>query len=204
MENEDHYYAEGYGLEDDPYVMENGVLINAFNIQDIAILNRIEARLSSIAIDKILSEEPPSVFDVSYHQYLHHQIFKEVYPWAGQFRKVDIGKGDSLFLKHQEIEVRLNQLFDRLAERSFLMGVDHEEFSTELGESLVELNHIHPFREGNGRTQRLLVSKLAQHAGFQMNWQSISSEAMKRACIEGVGGNTRKMVRLILLNTQSH
>ncbi len=202
MEYESHYYAEGYSPENDPYVMENGVLKNHLGITDTALLNQYEQRLSNFHIVKILVEWPSQGFDVEYLKSLHRTIFGEVYPWAGQFRKVDIGKGDTLFLSHTQIEHETQRLFNDLANENFLYGSTPEIFSHKIGEYLIRLNQIHPFREGNGRTQRVLVSKIAQHAGMRMDWSSISNEAMKRACIEGVNGNTRNMVRLILLNSK--
>lgn len=202
MECESHYYAEGYSPENDPYVMENGVLKNHLGITDTALLNQYEQRLSNFHIVKILVEWPSQGFDVEYFKSLHRTIFGEVYPWAGEFRKVDIGKGDTLFLPHTQIEHETQHLFNDLADENFLYGSTHEIFSHKMGEYLIRLNQIHPFREGNGRTQRVLVSKIAQHAGMRMDWSSISNEAMKRACIEGVNGNIRNMVRLILLNSK--
>lgn len=202
MEYESHYYAEGYSPENDPYVMDNGVLKNHLGITDTALLNQYEQRLSNFHIVKILVEWPSQGFDVAYLKSLHRTIFGEVYPWAGEFRKVDIGKGDTLFLPHTQIEHEAQRLFNDLADENFLYGSTHEIFSRKMGEYLIRLNHIHPFREGNGRTQRVLVSKIAQHAGMRMDWSSISNEAMKRACIEGVNGNIRNMVRLILLNSK--
>lgn len=201
MEYESHYYAEGYSPENDPYVMENGVLINKLGLTDTQMLNEIEADIAGVEVSKILLSAPPPVFNLDYHRQLHYQIFQLVYPWAGELRKVDIGKGDTLFLNHSQIEQASQQLFADLAADNLLQGLSHEVFSQKVGEYLVRLNHIHPFREGNGRTQRLLVSKLAQNAGILMDWSAVSNEAMKRACIEGINGNTRQMVRLILLNS---
>ena len=202
MEYESHYYAAGYGPDNDPYVMENGVLINKLGLTDTQTLNVIELRIASLEVDRILKEPLPSSFDLAYHRHLHFQIFHQVYPWAGELRKVDIGKGETLFLPHTQIETEATRLFSDLASDGFLKDFSHEDFCQKAGEYLVRLNHIHPFREGNGRSQRLLISRLAQHAGIQMDWSAVSNESMKRACIEGVMGNIRQMVRLILLNSK--
>ena len=69
-----------------------------------------------------------------------------------------------------------------------------------MGNFLVQLNFFHPFREGNGRVQRLLVTQIATNAGLELDWQAVGNEAMKQACIAGIQGVTRHMVRLILLN----
>jgi cell filamentation protein len=69
-----------------------------------------------------------------------------------------------------------------------------------MGKFLVQLNFVHPFREGNGRVQRLLVTQIATNAGLSLDWQPIGNEAMKQACIAGIQGESRSMERLIWLN----
>lgn len=202
MEKDDHYYVEGYSAEIDPYAQENGVLKNHFGITDSASLNEVEADIAGVQIQKILKEPAPQVFTAAHLCALHEQVFSEVYPWAGHYRQVDIAKGDTHFLKHQDIPAELNVLFADLAKANFLQGATPQVFSEAMGAFLVRLNFVHPFREGNGRVQRLLVTQIATNAGRTLDWQPVGNEAMKQACIAGIQGATRQMVRLILLNTK--
>lgn len=202
MESDNHHYAEGYSPENDPYVMENGVLINKLGLSDTQTLNLIELRITSLEIERLLSASAPATFNAQYLRDLHYHIFHKVYPWAGELRKVDIGKGDTQFLTHSKIESELNMLFAELANNQFLTGASLEDFSQKVGDYLVRLNFIHPFREGNGRTQRLLISRIAQNAGITLDWRAVSNDAMRKACIDGINGNVRNMVRLILLNSK--
>lgn len=201
MESNEHYYAPGYGTESDPYSMPNGVLINNLGITETRELNEIEQDLSALALKELAQEALPEIFDFAHLRYLHKRIFERVYPWAGELRTVDIGKGDTLFLRHQDIEKKAQKLFAKIQAED-LQTVSLEAFSQTVGEFFVALNHIHPFREGNGRTQRLFASQLAAANGKTLNWESVGDEAMRRACIEGATGNVRQMVRLILLNTK--
>ena len=200
MEKDDHYYVEGYSAELDPYAQENGVLNNNFGISDSASLNEVEADIAGVQIQEILKQPAPKSFTTSHLCSLHRQVFSEVYPWAGQYRQVDIAKGDTHFLKHQDIPVKLDALFLELANADFLQDATPREFSEFMGNFLVQLNFFHPFREGNGRVQRLLVTQIATNAGLELDWQAVGNEAMKQACIAGIQGVTRHMVRLILLN----
>lgn len=198
---EPHYYASGYGVENDPYAQENGVLINLLGLTSTRELTEIEADLAGVEIARLLSEPLPPVFDTSHLQALHRGIFHRVYPWAGEFRKVDIGKGDTLFLAHTEVPAALDALLAQVG-AVFVPGMPVATFSELAASLLVRLNFIHPFREGNGRTQRLFLTQLARFVGLSLDWSSVGTEAMRRACIEGVIGETRSMVRLILLNTK--
>lgn len=200
MEQDDHYYVEGYSAESDPYALENGVLKNNFGITESADLNEVEADIAAIQIQGLLQQPPPNTFIPAHLCALHKQVFSEVYPWAGKLREVDIAKGDTYFLTHQEIASNLVELFSQLSDVNFLKGSSPEEFSDFIGPFLVRLNYVHPFREGNGRVQRLLISQIAKNAGLELDWQSVGNDAMKQACIAGIQGVTRQMVRLILLN----
>lgn len=186
----------------DPYIMDNGVLKNRFEIKDTQTLNKIEAAITEISTEEILTRKIPNKFDTNYLKYLHRTLFSEVYDWAGEFRTIGIAKGGTFFLDPEQIENELDTLFLELSRQKKNLINNTELFSQCVGEMFIKLNYIHPFREGNGRTQRLFVSKLAQYADIEINWQTISDEAMKAACIEGIEGNTRKMVRLILLNSK--
>jgi cell filamentation protein len=201
MESHEHYYAEGYGAESDPYAMPNGVLINNLGITETRELNEIEQDLSALSLKELAQEALPETFNFAHLRHLHKRIFDRVYPWAGELRTVDIGKGDTLFIRHQDIEKEAQKLFAKIQAED-LQNVSLEVFSQTVGEFFIALNHIHPFREGNGRTQRLFASQLAAANGKTLNWESVGDEAMRRACIEGAMGNIRQMVRLILLNTK--
>ena len=200
MQDDDHYYVEGYNAELDPYALENGVLKNNFGITDSASLNEVEADIAGVQIQKILNEPAPKSFTALHLCALHEQVFSEVYPWAGHYRQVDIAKGDTHFLRHQDIAAKLDTLFSGLAKEGFLQGANPQTFGEFMGEFLVQLNFVHPFREGNGRVQRLLVTQIATNAGLSLDWQPIGNEAMKQACIAGIQGETRPMARLIWLN----
>lgn len=200
IDQDEHYYTEGYDESVDPYVMDNGVLINLLGLSDTQSLNEIEADLSQLQIQQILLAPSPSSFDAAYLCGLHRYIFSLIYPWAGEFRHVGIGKGDTIFLAPHYIPLALDQLFADLAINQSSLQGDPARFSEYVGHLLVQLNYIHPFREGNGRTQRLFISKLAQFSHLDLGWQAVSNDAMRRACIEGTEGNPPAMTRLLLLN----
>ena len=62
---------------------------------------------------------------------------------------------------------------------------------------LAEINAIHPFREGNGRTQRLFIEKLARVNGWQLDFMYIRAEEMVQASVESFAGEYADMERLI-------
>jgi cell filamentation protein len=108
-----------------------------------------------------------------------------VYPWAGQWRQVGIAKGETQFLPHTQIQSALDALFRDVDAWAITAATDIETFSTKASELLLRLNYIHPFREGNGRTQRLFLQQWANSVGKSLNWASVGNDAMRNACIQG-------------------
>lgn len=181
--DEPHYYVAGYSAADDPYAQPNGVLINNLGITDTATLDTAEGELAAARLLAFWEDDHVPTFDLGYLCYIHHYLFQDIYPWAGQLRQVDIGKGDSIFMPHTMLKEQLEQLFARLAEESFLHGLAEQEFCQRAAWYLGRLNTIHAFREGNGRTQREFIGRLALNAGYIMDWSGCSKGAMRTACI---------------------
>ncbi|WP_455924558.1 Fic/DOC family protein [Pseudomonas putida] len=185
MIDEHHYYSGEYCVQDDPYVYSNGVLINSLDIRETAALNEAEADFASARIIQLQESPLEGDFSLQHLQAFHHFIFQDIYPWAGQLRQVDIGKNDTIFLSHSAIESTFQEVSERLATTRCLADLQGNlsAFSSEAGVVLGEINHIHPFREGNGRTQREFLDVLARRAGFILEWGGVSKLAMRDACI---------------------
>ena len=109
-------------------------------------------------------------------QAIHRQLFQDVYDWAGQLRTINIGKDESLFLP-VEFFARGIEHFERtLRDDDFLKGLDRDRFIERLAVNFDNLNVLHPFREGNGRTQRVFWSVIARDAGWDIQWSRISAQ----------------------------
>lgn len=116
---------------------------------------------------------------------LHAQLFKGVYDWAGQIRIVDIRKnspGADFFLPVGYIANAAGFVFEELHQEHDLCGLDRETFARRLAYFYDQLNYIHPFREGNGRTQRVFCSRVAADAGYQIAWEDVVGDENDRAC----------------------
>lgn len=75
-------------------------------------------------------------------------------------------------------------VFAELHGESLLRGLSMADFAVRTGYFLGRINTMHPFREGNGRTQRILLDQLAELSGFAFEWSAISGEQMAMACRE--------------------
>lgn len=205
MTDDDHYYTGEYSAEDDPYVYPNGVLINLLGLRETAILNEAEADFASARIIQLQEVPLKGDFSLGHLRSLHQFIFQDIYPWAGELRQVGIGKNDTIFLPHEEIEAAFHVVEARLARSDFFAGLhgDLSGFASEAGAALGAINHIHPFREGNGRTQREFLDLLARRAGFLLEWGGVSKLAMRDACISAQSDpDCAALVKLIRLSAK--
>jgi cell filamentation protein len=124
-------------------------------------------------------------------------LFGDVYEWAGQLRTVDISKGGHRFAHHGHIASAAAPIFNQLAAEKHLAGLSPAAFSDRAAYFLGELNALHPFREGNGRAQRELVSHLAHATGYYIALENVSPADMLQASIESFPGDTSKLAAII-------
>ncbi len=175
------YYYEGAEFYCYP---ETNVLINKFGIRDDEKLENVERKIT--ALKALEFEEKPFDGDLDYDYLLsiHHYLFCDLYEWAGKIRVGEfMFKDDSMFFKAAYIEQGFNSFYKKLCEENFLKGLPKDKFCERLAYYMGELNALHPFREGNGRTSRLYFKQLAKRAGYQLVFSNVSKEELLKADI---------------------
>lgn len=202
-EGADHKYVHE-SCQSDSHAYANGVLLNTKGLKDTDSLNKFEASMVEPR-EWMLADNPiAGKYDLIHAQAIHKSLFQDVYPWAGELRGVDTSKGSTYFCPHDQIESEFIGLSEYLAQSS-LYGNEElsiEDFSREAAIYFGRLNWIHPFREGNGRTQRVLFSYLAAEHGISLVWSAVSKDAMVRACNDAMSDpSCRQLARLLLLNS---
>ena len=198
-----HYYLAGYSAEDDPYVQDNGVLTNLGGFTDTQSLSAFEADLAMARMLELQEAPIPGSFDLDHLCAIHQWIFQDVYPWAGKIRVVDIGKNQTRFLPHSRIPDAFRSVQEQILKTSCFADLagDLHAFASEAGRVLGQINIIHAFREGNGRTQREFLKMLAERAGFKLCWGGVSDMAMRHACISAEDDHECKdLARLIRIS----
>ena len=163
----------------DPYLYPGtDVLKNLRDIHDPAILNRYEAESTTRRIVELIDSPMSGRFDATHLRAIHKHIFQDVYAWAGQFRTVNISKGGHPFGAALFIERTLTALLQKVSAEGYLQGTDPDSFVRRAGFFLSEINAVHPFREGNGRTQREFIRELGLLAGVVVDWTRITRDQM--------------------------
>ena len=175
-------------LTDDCY--ENTtVLKNKFDIRDENQLDALERSVTSMLIAKAAIEIPFENVDFEFYKNLHKYIFSDIYEWAGNVRKIDISKKGTNFCPADKIMERSNAIFNRLKGSNFLKQYSNDEFIIEFTDLYCDLNYLHPFREGNGRTQRLFLSMLVERLGKNLDFSEIDTDILMIATIKSVKGD---------------
>jgi cell filamentation protein len=180
---------------------EHGILKNIPGFTHQTQLDRFERIQATKAIVNLKVKPVRGRFDAAHLRGIHTRIFQNIYPWAGEFRQVNMRRSSSYsFAVVQFLEKNLDTTFAKLAAESHLKGLDADNFAARAAYYLGELNSIHPFREGNGRTQREFIRQLAAEAGHRINWGRITRKQMVDASIEShnLGRNSPFAALLVL------
>lgn len=164
----------------DPYLIPGtSVLRNLVGATTSAELAAAEADLSFARATQLLNDPVFASNDLDELKAIHFRLFRDVYKWAGQLRTVDVRKdipGADFFLPFGYIELAAANSFRDLAADKHLKGLEREAFVGRLAFHYEKINYVHPFREGNGRTQRVFWNRVAREAGWELDWRSVHGE----------------------------
>lgn len=133
-----------------------GILKNKPCLVDKFIFERFERLVTSGRVLQLEMGGVTGKFDIAHIKAIHKYIFGDVYTWAGEFRMIQIGKGGVWFAKPEDIEPELRKLCGHAALDVF-SGVSEQDVAERLAKVMADLNRIHPFRDGNGRVQRVFI-----------------------------------------------
>ena len=189
-------------LYPDPHFdYEHGILKNLPGFTNQKKLDDFERVQATKAIFNLRGHPVRGCFDATHLSAIHARIFANIYPWAGEFRRINMHRsGSYYFAAVQFMEANLRSTFAKLAAENHLKGLDADAFSNRAAYYLGELNTIHPFREGNGRTQREFIRELASEDGYRINWSRVTRQQMYEASIESHSrGSNAAFAALILL-----
>jgi cell filamentation protein len=184
--------GDPYEAHDDPACYPGStVLINLADLEDADALLEFE----TIRVGLRSRDIPPmGAFDPSAYCSLHRHLFGDVYGWAGEYRSIRTGKGGNWFAYPEYIEAEMNRLFARLDQPAFLPGGEADDFIAMVADFLADLNAIHPFREGNGRTQLVFVRQLGLRAGHPFRSEAVEADEFLDAMIASFYGRTEALI----------
>ena len=184
-----------YAASVDPYCYRGTtVLRNRLGLRDQGLLDQVEAELTAQRFSEPL---PSGQLGVTHYRSMHRHLFGDLYPWAGRYRTTRISKGDSLFCYPENIPGQMRALFAGLKNEGCFRGLSPADFSVRAAHFLAELNAIHAFREGNGRTQLAFFSLLAMRAGHPVRNSKLPSDDILSAMILSFKGDEQPLASVI-------
>lgn len=154
---------------------------NKFGITDVEELHRLETPLALRRLLELQLRPVPGSFDTEHLCAIHRYMFQDVYGWAGELRTVTISKAGAPFPPPKYLRRSLDALFAELKNESHLRRLSATSWAHRAAYFLGEINAIHPFREGNGRTQREFIRELAFEGGHRLTWAGRTQEEMIHA-----------------------
>ena len=177
-------------------------LINKFGIKDEKKLSEIEADITLLKITSLEQNPIKGNFDFEHYKSIHKFLFEDIYDWAGQIRTIDISKKGTNFAPADQINNIANACFNRLKSLNCFIDLSFDEFVENIVDFYCTTNILHPFREGNGRTQRIFISQLIRNAGYDINFSKVDTDKLMIATIKSANGITDDLCEIFKENIQ--
>jgi cell filamentation protein len=158
------------------------VLINKLGVTNAIEFMNAERDITSISVLEVSEKPIKGRFDLAHLMAIHRAIFGDIFDWAGKLRTVNIAKGNP-FCQSAYLVDYADDLFAKLKAEKYLVETPAAELPERLAYYLSEINVLHPFREGNGRVQRMFIDYLARYNGHHLDYSDITDTEMIEASV---------------------
>lgn len=189
-------YSKKQRTMTDYFTGHDDVLENKLGIDDPELLRKAESDIVFVRLVEFSRKPIQGAFDFAHLKAIHKHLFSDIYAVAGKVRTVDLAKNGSVFCYVQNIDNMQQEIFDRLKRENYLQGLEKKDFILKLAELSGDLNALHPFREGNGRTIRCFLMQLANEAGYELLYENAEKDELLQADITAFGGNLQRLLDL--------
>lgn len=164
---------------------DTNVLKNKFGIKDSKTLKCIEEEIVSAKLYELMKNPVLGRFSKTHFFKIHQFLFGDIYSFAGKIRKEQIWKGDTMFYPPNSIDNELHKIFNVISDCR-KRKLDKDELIDITAYIMTELNIVHPFREGNGRTIREFIRQWFWNFGYNLNWGNVDKDIILEASIKSV------------------
>jgi len=195
MRNNYNYSEHG---QDEYCYPKSIVLINSFGLKDYDSLAAVERDITFVKSVELEKNPIRGRYDFAHLRAIHRYLFCDIYEWAGEIRRGEfLIKGDTIFCRGQFITQYAENIFEKLKNENKLRNLKREEFIQRLAYYMGEINALHPFREGNGRSARAFFMALSRSAGYELNFNVVSPELLLDADIEAFDKNFDPLISIL-------
>ena len=159
------------------------VLKNRLGIHDSAELARMEEKISKKRAVELFESSYLNEYEAGTFRMLaaiHKYLFEPIYDFAEKVRDVNMAKGNFRFAPVIYLQAAIENV-EKMPQSTF----------DEIVEKYVEMNIVHPFREGNGRSTRIWLDIiLKKELNLVVNWSLVDKDdyllAMERSPVKDI------------------
>jgi cell filamentation protein len=171
------------------------ILINNFGVQKSDIIDELEYEIIGMKLLE-LQIFPFRVKNTNDILTLHKHLFQDLYVWAGNYREVNISKSGKAFIAIQSFNTA--QIYMDLLIQDYYKNANTQyDLTVYLAKILDSLNYFHPFRDGNGRTQREVIRLLALEKNYNAQIKIEADVEIYNLYMDGtVYGDIEKLEKL--------
>ncbi|MGN0539022.1 MAG: Fic/DOC family protein [Candidatus Fimenecus sp.] len=170
-------------MNNDFYLIDNSsVLKNILGITNEDELDLAEAELSRANMI-LLYENGFNDFSSNGLCFIHKTLFGDIYEWAGQYRKINIRKRETLLAGQSvwysdclNIENDLNAAWENI-HRVKWSKLNKNDFAKQVARLFPALWQVHPFREGNTRTTVMMMTFFVENYGYYFDQRLMAESA---------------------------
>ena len=171
-------------------------LINKLGIKDDKKLKEFEAAVTLAKASELETQPISDAFDVEHYKAIHKFLFEDIYDWAGKYRTINMSKKGTSFAQADKIPALMNACFKKLKDNDSFRNNSFDEFVENMVDFYQVTNMIHPFREGNGRTQRIFIAQLIRYNCYDINFADVDSDELMIATIQAANGVKDNLIRI--------
>jgi cell filamentation protein len=174
------------------------ILRNKLGLKNEDALTVAEREITSLKLLMLYNTPIFEKFDFDCLCKIHEAIFSDLYEWAGQIRHGDFfSKGNSIFCRGMYIAENASKIFSNLFSENNLCELKKQFFIERTAYYMGEINALHPFREGNGRTLREFFRQLSLNANFILDFSTTENQILLLADIEAFNGQYERLIKIL-------
>jgi cell filamentation protein len=179
-----------YSIEGSNHACYEGTLclVNKLDIRDEALLATVEGGITLLKAAELETHPLPGIFNFEHYKRTHQYLFEDIFDWAGEIRDVDISKKGTYFVGADEIAHIAPSLFARVELLGHARKRRFSDYVKQIAQLYHEVNMLHPFREGNGRTQRSFFTQLIRAVGYDIHFGNCDTDFLTIATIQAAHG----------------
>jgi len=176
------------------------VFKNKRGITDPTALLKAAADSTALRLAELHASPIVGGFDSSHLQAIHRHLYQDIYDWAGELRRADVGD-----LPASEIAASLDAILDRLRRENHLKGFLPDEWALSASTYIYDLGAIQPFLAGNDVALREFAEELARKNNLSLQWGETPDLGMTEVTghfyLSEQSANIRRMVMLAMDST---